>query len=201
MVADDVDARLGVLGGTFDPIHVGHRIVAQDIVEALELDRMLIVPAARPPHREAAVGADRRLRITREAFRGDPRMEVTDMELRRPGPSYTVDTLEELRESRSPSRLHCVMGADQLAEFASWRRPGRIVELGELVVMNRGDREPEPPPEMPDLPFRSVEVTRVELSSTRIRERLDAGRPIRYLVPEPVRPEIEAAYREGRVRA
>lgn len=192
--------RLGVLGGTFDPIHVGHRIVAQDVVEALDLERMLVVPSARPPHREAALEADRRLRITRAAFRGDPRMEVTDMELRRPGPSYTVDTLEELRESRSRSAVHCVIGADQLTEFASWRRPERIVELAELVVMNRGDREPEPPPELPDLPFRSIEVTRVELSSTRIRERLDAGRPIRYLVPESVRPEIEAAYRGGRVR-
>lgn len=193
-------ARLGVLGGTFDPIHVGHRIVAQDVVEALELDRMLVVPSARPPHRDAALGPERRLRITREAFRDDPRMEVSDMELRRSGPSYTVDTLEELRESRSPSALYCVIGADQLAEFASWRRPGRIVELAELVVMNRAGREPDPPAELPDLPFRSVEVTRVELSSTRIRERLDAGRPIRYLVPESVRPEIEAAYRGGRVR-
>lgn len=194
-----MEPRLGVLGGTFDPIHVGHRIVAQDVVEALELDRMLVIPSARPPHREAALAAERRLGITRRAFRGDPRIEVAELELERPGPSYTVDTLEELRASRSPSELYCVIGADQLREFASWHRPERIAELAELAVMNRGDREPEAPAELPDLPFRTVRVTRVELSSTRIRERLDAGRPIRYLVPESVRPEIEAAYRAGPV--
>lgn len=193
--------RLGVLGGTFDPVHVGHRIVAQDALEALELDRMLVVPSARPPHRDARLPPERRLRITRRAFEGDARVEVSRVELDRSGPSYTVDTLEELRERRSPEALVCVIGADQLEAFTEWRRPERIVELAELVVMNRGDEEPSPPPEMPDLPFRSVRVTRVELSSTRIRERLEAGRPVRYLVPESVRPEIEAAYGGRPVRA
>lgn len=189
-----------MLGGTFDPIHVGHRIVAQDVVEALELDLMLVVPSARPPHREAALGAERRLRITRRAFRGDGRFEVSGLELERPGPSYTVDTLEELRERRSPSELFCVIGADQLEDFAGWRRPERIAELAELVVMNRADREPRPPPELPELSFRSLDVTRVDLSSTRVRDRLDEGRSVRYLVPEAVRPEVEAAYRGGPVR-
>lgn len=195
-----MSARLGVLGGTFDPIHVGHRIVAQDVTEALELDRMLVVPAARPPHREAALGAERRLRITRRAFRGDDRFEVSGLELERPGPSYTVDTLEVIRERRSPSELYCVIGADQLEEFAGWHRPERIAELAELIVMSREDREPRPPPEVPDLPFRAVDVTRIELSSTRVRRRLEAGRSVRYLVPESVRPEVEAVYRGGRVR-
>jgi nicotinate-nucleotide adenylyltransferase len=112
-----------------------------------------------------------------------------------------VDTLEEIRERRSPGTLFCVIGADQLRAFDEWRRPERIVELAELVVMNRGDREPEPPEEMPDLPFRAVDVTRVELSSTRIRERLYADRQVRYLVPESVRPEIEAAYGGRPLRA
>lgn len=185
--------RLGVLGGTFDPIHVGHRIVAQDVVEALDLDRMLVVPSARPPHRDAALGPERRLRITREAFRGDPRMEVSDMELRRSGPSYTVDTLEGLRESRSPSELYCVIGADQLAEFASWRRPGRIVELAELVVMRRNGLAP---PHDGRFPYRSVDVTRVDLSATEIRERLAEGRSIRYLVPGAIHEAVERAWTE-----
>lgn len=193
--------RLGVLGGTFDPIHVGHRIVARDVLEALELDRVLVVPAARPPHREAVLDAERRLGITRRAFRGDSRIEVSGREVERGGPSFTVDTLEGLREERSPEALFCVIGADQLADFASWHRPERIVELAELAVMNRGGEEPSPPPELPELPFRRVEVTRIDLSSTRIRERLERGRPIRYLVPEPVRREIAAAYPGPRVRA
>lgn len=200
-VTGSVSGRLGVLGGTFDPIHVGHRIVAQDVLEALDLDRVVVVPAARPPHREAVLGAGRRLRLVRRAFQGDPRVEVSELELEREGPSYTVDTLEALREERAPDVLFCVVGADQLADLDTWRRPGRIVEVAELAVMNRGDEEPRPPAELPDLPFRSVEVTRIDLSSTRIRDRLEAGRSIRYLVPESVRAEVEAAYGERPVRA
>lgn len=193
--------RLGVLGGTFDPIHVGHQIVAQDAVEGLDLDRLLVVPAGQPPHREATQPAGRRLRLARGAFEGDRRVEVTDLEVERPGPSYTVDTLEELLELRSPSELFCVIGADQLREFDSWRRPERIAEIARLTVMNRGDEEPRPPPPLADLDYRSLDVTRIELSSTLIRDRIEAGRPVRYLVPEAVREEIEEAYRGGPVRA
>lgn len=196
-----MSGRLGVLGGAFDPVHVGHRIVAQDVTEALELDRMLVVPTARPPHREVVLGAERRLALARRAFRGDSRVEVTGLELEREGPSYTVDTLEELHEERSPEELFCVLGADQLAEFDSWRRPRRIAELAELAVMNRGGEEPRPPRELPGLSFRTVEVTRIDLSSTRVRRRLEEGRPVRYLVPDAVRREVEASYPGPRVRA
>ena len=89
--------RLGMLGGTFDPLHIGHLVVAQDVVEELELDRLLVVPAARPPHRSTVLPPELRLQLAREAFAGDPRIQVDDLEFRREGPSYTVDTLEEIR--------------------------------------------------------------------------------------------------------
>lgn len=182
--------RIGLLGGTFDPPHVGHLVVALDAAESLALDRLLVVPAARPPHREAVLDAATRLELMREAFRGDPRVEVTDVELRRPGPSWTVDTVEWAREELSPEVLYLIVGADQLRAFGGWHRPERILELARLAVMTRPGEEVG----ATDVPHERVEVTRVDLSSTRIRRRLDEGRSVRYLVPEPLRERIESAW-------
>ncbi len=187
--------RLGVLGGTFDPPHVGHLVVAQDVHEALELDRLLVVPAARPPHRGATLPAEVRLDLVRRAFDGDERIEVSDLEFRREGPSYTVDTLARIREERAPDELWCVIGADQLPELSDWHHPDRILELARLAVMSRGADLPGPDEAPGGVAFRPVPVTRVELSSTRVRERLAAGRPVRYLVPEAVREPLERAWR------
>lgn len=187
--------RLGVLGGTFDPPHVGHLVVAQDVHEALELDRLLVVPAARPPHRGAALPGEVRLDLVRRAFDGDERIEVSDLEYRREGPSYTVDTLERLREEREPDELWCVIGADQLPELPDWHQPGRILELARLAVMSRGGELPPQEKAPVGIDYRAVPVTKVDLSSTRVRERLAAGRSVRYLVPEAVRQPLERAWR------
>lgn len=186
--------RLGVLGGTFDPLHVGHLVVAQDVVEELGLDRLLVVPAARPPHRDAVFPAGERLAMVETAFGDDPRIEVSDLEHRRDGPSYTVDTLAAVRADRSPERLFCVIGADQLRDFGGWHRPERILELATLAVMDRG-RGAATGTEGGSLPeHRKVSVTRVDLSSTRVRERLDRGLTVRYLVPESIRERVEAGW-------
>lgn len=187
--------RIGMLGGTFDPVHVGHLVVAQDVIEGLELDRLLVVPAARPPHREAVFPARERHRWTRAAFAGDPRVEVSDLELRRSGPSYTVDTLEEIRDGLRPDRLFCVIGVDQLRDFSSWRSPDRIADISRLAVMTRDGEDPEEVSPGVDVDYETVPVTRVELSSSRVRERLDQGLTVRYLVPEAVRREVERAWK------
>lgn len=184
---------LGVFGGTFDPPHVGHRIVAADLVAALALDRLLVVPAARPPHRTTALGAETRLALVRAAFAGEARIEVCDAEYRRDGPSWTVDTLEWIRRERNPARLFLVIGADQYEGFGGWRDPERILSLAELAVMRRGGAGPEPDARFP---FRPVDVTRVDLSSTEVRRRLAAGESIRYRVPDTILPDVERAWRE-----
>lgn len=189
--------RLAMLGGTFDPVHIGHRVVAQDVVEALELDRLLVIPAGRPPHRDTVFPAPERLRWTRRAFDGDPRVEVLDLETRRSGPSYTVDTLEALRGRFDPEALHCIIGVDQLEVIDSWREPGRIAALATLSVMTREGEDPEGLRGEVGVEFETVPVTRVDLSSSRVRRRLAAGRTVRYLVPEVVRAEVEGNWPAG----
>jgi nicotinate-nucleotide adenylyltransferase len=193
--------RLGLFGGTFDPVHVGHLIVAGDVVEGLKLDRLLVVPAGRPPHREAVLPAQARLDFVRRAFRGDPRIEVSDVEVRRAGPSYTVDTLSWIHDAYRPARLFLVMGVDQLEILASWHEYERLAELADLVVMTRGGEESGACEAPAGVDVRLLAVTRVDLSATRIRERLGRGMTVRYLVPESIREELERTWREGSLEA
>lgn len=188
---------LGLFGGTFDPIHVGHLIVASDVIEGLGLDRLLVVPAGNPPHREPALPADVRLSLVRRAFADDPRVEVSDVEVRRAGPSYTVDTLVWIQESYRPRELFLVIGVDQLRTLASWHEPERIPGLARVVVMTRGGEEPADVQGWAGtVPVETLPVTRVDLSATRIRERLGRGLTVRYLVPEPIREELVRAWEE-----
>jgi len=201
MTASDVAEgaeRLGVLGGTFDPPHVGHLAVAQDILEALALDRIIFVPAARPPHKseEGLTPASLRARMIRAAVEEDPRFEVSDLELRRDGPSYMVDTLAALHDHDPEAQFFLILGADQWAAFASWHKPRRIARLARIVVMTRNGESPRnvdpgftdgPPPEILEVP-----VTRLDVSSSQLRTRLAEGRSIRYLVPAEVHRIIEA---------
>jgi nicotinate-nucleotide adenylyltransferase len=189
--------RVGVFGGTFDPVHIGHLAVAQDALEVLRLDRILFVPAARsplkpdPPRAEGAV----RARMLREAVAGDSRFEVCDLELHRAAPSYMVETLTQLHDELPGCQLVLLLGADQWAGFGRWRRPREIAHLSELAVLARSGEHPaEVDPGLGTgvpLPFTEVPVTRVDLSSTRIRRRVSEGRSSRYLVPEAVRRIIE----------
>lgn len=187
--------RLGVLGGTFDPPHLGHLIVAQDVWQSLSLDRLLFVPSASPPHKRGQVRtpAELRLAMMRAATAGDPRFEVSDLELRRHGPSYSVDTLRELRTLHPGAALFFVIGSDQLRELHTWREPEEIARLATLVVVSRGGDAGEAGGVA--LPYRPVEVTRIDISATEIRRRAAAGQPIRYLVPA----AVEAIVRRERL--
>jgi len=128
--------RVGVFGGSFNPIHFGHLLVADEIVEALDLDRLLLVPAALPPHKPEGDLAPARTRfeMTALAVREHERFEVCDLELRRPGPSYTVDTLEALR---GRGELHLVIGSETFLDLLSWKEPSRVARLARLVVVPR----------------------------------------------------------------
>lgn len=188
--------RIGVYGGTFDPPHLGHLIVASEACEALELDRLLFVPSADPPHKQGRVSAsaEQRLELVRLAIAGDPRFAVDDLELRREGASYTVDTLRELREREPECELFLLVGVDQAREFHTWREPREVARLARLAVLSRGGEQAG---EI-GLPLRRIDVTRIDLSSTDVRRRIGAGESIRYLVPDAVRERIEqdGLYRE-----
>jgi nicotinate-nucleotide adenylyltransferase len=197
--------KIGIFGGSFDPPHTGHLIVAQDAALALGLDRILFIPAARPPHKEAAELASPELRaqMTELAVQGDGRLAVDRRELRRSGPSYTVDTLRELAAEQPDCDLTLLLGVDQYAEFGSWREPDAIRAMARLAVLSRSGTPataaaamrgavPDPSaggiPPIAELEGGDVEVavTRVDISSTTIRDRVRRGLPIRYLVPPAV---------------
>lgn len=191
--------RLGVFGGTFDPPHLGHLVAASDACQALGIERMLWVPSAVPPHKRDTVHASaaHRLAMVRAAVAGDPRFQADDLELRREGPSYTVDTLRALREREPGAELCFVTGADNLAEIPGWREPEEILRLARLAVVTRRGDGHAPAAAAGMAPADVVAVTRVDVSATEIRRRVAAGETIRYLVPDAVRAYIE---REGLYR-
>lgn len=182
--------RLGVYGGSFDPPHLGHLVAASDACDALGLNRLLWIPSAVHPLKGDRVrtAPELRLEMVRAAIAGDERFQADDLELRRAGPSYTVDTLRELRARHPDAELFLLAGADLLHELPLWREPDEVMRLATLAVVSReGDAlAPESP-----LPAVAVRVARVDVSSTEVRRRAAAGQTLRYLVPEPVRALIE----------
>jgi nicotinate-nucleotide adenylyltransferase len=184
--------KVGILGGTFDPPHLGHLIVAQDAALALELDRILFIPAAHPPHKQQLVvtAPAIRARMLELATAGDARFGIERLELDRAGASYTVDTLRQLRQRDPRTEWVLLMGADQYREFATWREPEHIRRLARVAVLTRAGSEAGTGVQGRDgAGARSdvaVDVTRVDISSTMVRARVAAGMPIRYLVPDQV---------------
>lgn len=183
--------RIGVLGGAFDPPHIGHVIVAQEAWWRFGLDRVLLVPVAEPSDRPApAFPADERLHMVELAVQGHPGLAASDVEIRRGGPSYTVDTIRALREREPAARFWFMMGADRLPTLPRWRDPDDLLAMARLAVMPRDGHGAEWIAEVAArvAPGRVdvLETPMVGVSSTTIRERLAAGGPIRYLVPAAV---------------
>jgi nicotinate-nucleotide adenylyltransferase len=178
--------RVGILGGTFDPPHVGHLLIAADALDALELDRIVYVPTGvQPLKRDEVVAAPGdRLEMTRLLAGDDGRLGVDPIEVERPGLSFTVDTLREMARRAPGDERVLLMGADVAWTVPRWREPEAVRALAEVVVLRRGG---EPAPEG----FRLIPSRRVEVSSTEIRTRVRAGRSIRGFVPDAVRAFIE----------
>ncbi|MSR36379.1 MAG: nicotinate (nicotinamide) nucleotide adenylyltransferase [Gemmatimonadetes bacterium] len=180
--------RVGVFGGTFDPPHVGHLIVARDAAETLGLDGVVLVPAARPPHKTSthATSADLRLAMVNATVADDPILSVLAIELARPGPSYTVDTLRQLKVENPAAELFLLIGADQWRQLGTWKEPEQIGVLATISVMAREGEDPETVDLGLGLTYQRVPVTRLDISSTEVRSRVREGRSIRYLVPRQV---------------
>jgi nicotinate-nucleotide adenylyltransferase len=183
--------RIGLLGGTFDPPHLGHLLLAEAAREALALDRVVFVPARIPPHKRGrrVTPPATRLALLRAALRGSG-FSVSTVELDRPGPSYTVDTLERIAARGVPAELFLLVGADSLADLPTWRAPERILALARLVVAARPGAA-APPRLARGLARRIVALGNpaVAIASSDLRARVAAGRSIRYLVP----PAVERA--------
>lgn len=176
--------RLGVFGGTFDPVHVGHLIMAEEALAKLRLDRMLFVPAARPAHKRSRTiaSAAHRVQMLRLATRGVPHFEVSTLEVERGGVSFTVDTLEHL--ARRGRDLYFVMGQDSLEDFPTWRDPERIARLARLIVVPRGDgRSPRVRPELRGR-VSLLDPPRIGISSSEIRSRLKRRLSVRWWMPD-----------------
>ncbi|MCU0723053.1 MAG: nicotinate-nucleotide adenylyltransferase [Planctomycetes bacterium] len=198
MSGSQIRTRIGLFGGTFDPIHVGHLVVAEAAREWARLDRIWFLPSASPPHKADPAKAPKapfrhRLRMTRIAAAGNPAFRVSDREGARPGPSYTVDLLREFRRELGPrAELHFLIGADWVANLASWKDAAELFRLCRFLVV------PRPGFPRPDLARLRralgreaasrleeawIPAPEIGISSTEIRERIAAGRSVRYLLP------------------
>jgi len=180
--------RIGIFGGTFDPIHLGHLIVAEIARCLLSLDRVLFVPAGIPPHKgSASSDPDHRLRMTDLATRDNPAFEVSDLEVRRDGPSYTVETLRALRERSPEGTLHyLLMGADSARDLESWKEHRILLEEATVVVLSRSGVRSADLPERVERRAKVLSTPVIEISSSDIRRRVREGGSIRYLVTDPV---------------
>ena len=190
---------IGILGGSFDPIHYGHLRTALDVQQTLNLEQIRLIPLLNPPHRDVlASGAETRLAMVRAAVADEPRFRVDDRELARSGKSYTLDTLLSLREELGEQPICLLLGTDAFRGFPGWHKPGEILKQAHLVVMLRpGTARPEIYPERtvtaPNTLNRSsagrilfLPVTQLDISATRIRAMLRRGLSPRYLLPEAV---------------
>jgi nicotinate-nucleotide adenylyltransferase len=182
--------RIGVMGGSFDPVHNGHLVAASEVAHRFDLDRVLFSPTGMAWRKEAAHAASAEIRylMTVVATAADPRFDVTRVDIDRPGPTYTVDTLRDLRDQFAQEHPTDVVewffitGADALADILAWRDPERILEQAHLIGVTRPGHVLADPG-LPDGAATLIEVPALAISSTDVRTRVSRGEPIRYLVP------------------
>jgi nicotinate-nucleotide adenylyltransferase len=200
--------RIGLLGGTFNPPHIGHLVCATQALAQLELDRVLLVPVNEPPHKgvEADPGVEHRVELCRRAAAGEEALDVSLVDAEVPGPSWTVDTLRRLHERCPGDELTFLVGGDMALSLPTWREPETILELAELGVAEReGVRRADITERLSALALDRIhffDMPRLDISSSLIRRYVAAGRPIRHLVPEGVAAYVSEAglYQVGAVR-
>ncbi len=186
--------RVGLFGGSFDPIHFGHLILGQDLLESGRIDELWFIPAGDTPLRDAGTEAPARdrLAMARIACAGRPGTEVLELEVKRTGKSYSVDTLEALRAEHPDVLFHWILGTDRFVQMADWKDPERLAELTAFIVLKRPGHAY---PAASDLPGRirweAVEQRILEISSTEIRNRIREGKPVDLLLPEGVNTYIQ----------
>lgn len=185
--------RIGILGGTFDPPHLGHLVLAEYAVEALNLSQVLFVPAADPPHKRGIVrtSIEYRLPMLELAIEDHGRFVISRIDIDRPGPHYAVDMVRLLQAELPDAELYFLMGSDSFHDLINWYRPSELISLCKIVVLDRPGREWSPTMHDDVLPGLSeriftIKFPRLGISSTEVSARVDAGLSVRYLVPQPV---------------
>jgi nicotinate-nucleotide adenylyltransferase len=190
--------RIGILGGTFNPPHLGHLVCAEEAYVQLRLERVMLVPARIPPHKpvDDEPGVEHRLEMCRLAAGGERWLEVSDLEVTRAGPSYTVDTLEQLHSRTPDSELSLIVGADVAVGLPEWREPERVLSLATLTVAERpGTAREAVEQALAEIRggdgARFFDMPEIGISSTMLRERVRAGEPTKFLMPDAVRNYID----------
>jgi nicotinate-nucleotide adenylyltransferase len=184
--------KIAIYGGTFDPIHHAHLILARQAIETLDLDKVILVPAAISPLKKSAPVASGELRLAmlRAAIKGEPKFEVNECELLRPPPSFTIDTVEEVRQIEGDVSTYCLIGEDNVEQLPRWHRFAELETMVRFVVLDRSGKQPSH--------CYQLIRRRIDISATEIRQRVARNESIRYLVPDPVEEIIqrEKLYRE-----
>lgn len=184
--------RIGILGGTFDPPHIGHLILAEYTVEALDLERVLFVPAADPPHKrdQARTPIQHRLAMLERAIVGNERFSISLVDVERPGPHYSIDMVEIIHAQSLDADLYFVMGGDSLRDLPTWHRAPEFVHRCKFAVMRRSDENIRPDMHEAVLPGLAMQVVMIDapllgmwISSTEVVQRLKSGKSARYIVP------------------
>lgn len=177
--------RLGVMGGTFDPIHFGHLVAASEAASAFNLDKVIFVPTGEPWQKQTITDSEHRYRMTQLAIAGNEHFDLSRVDVDRPGPTYTVDTLRDIRAQQPDAELFFITGADSISQIGTWKDSDQIWPLAHLVGVTRPGHALEVP-KSPHGAVSLLEIPALAISSTDIRARVKAGKPIDYLLPEAV---------------
>jgi len=185
--------RICLFGGTFDPPHIGHLLVAQTVCEAEDFDKVLFIPAFQPPHKRDITPVDERISMLELAVEGNPNFEISDVELKRKGVSYTIDTVKAIKTEMSlkNNEIFYLMGSDSLLEFQHWKEPEGILNECQVIVAIRPGFRPSDIPSWILQRIQFANIPRFEISSTNIRHRWVENKTIRYMVTLPVWEYIE----------
>jgi len=183
--------RIGIFGGTFNPLHIGHLAVAQAARDSAALDRVVFVPCSEPPHKRLVhlASARDRLAMLKACIRTNPGFEVSDYEIRKGGKSYTIETVRYFQETLEPNaRLFFIVGGDSAAQLQTWKKIEEITKIVSFIVVNRPGHDGC----APEIPHRSVVMPGIGISSSYVRRRILQGKSIKYLVPDEVLRYIKA---------
>ena len=179
--------RICLFGGTFDPPHIGHLLVAQTVCEAEDFDKILFIPAFQPPHKRDITPVDERISMLELAVEGNPNFEISDVELKRKGVSYTIDTVKAIKTEMSLkyNEIFYLMGSDSLLEFQHWKEPEEILNECQVIIAIRPGFRPSDIPSWILQRIQFANIPRFEISSTNIRHRWVENKTIRYMVTLP----------------